>query len=256
MAQLSLVWKRQDLKNPHRLPDKSLRVKGMFSEIASTYDRLNRLLSMGLDRSWRNRAIALAQLQPGERVLDLCCGTGEFSWAALKAQNNLSEVVGVDFSPAMLKIAHGKTYHTDRSNDLQIQWLCQDAQQLDLPKNHFDCVLCGFGLRNLSSPPDGLAQAWQVLKPGGRLILLEFFPPTGLWHSWLVQGYLRLVLPLIGGIIAGDRCHAYRYLPESVRSFYTRDEMESLAQQAGFTGFRWERYPPGVVLALKGIKHG
>ena len=246
-------WTRNDLKNPHRLSDKSRRVHQMFDSIAGTYDRINHLLSFNQDRSWRKRAVQQAQIQPGQELLDLCCGTGDMALEFINAQPGLKSVTGVDFAQNMLELARKKTAHllardTDnRYKNINIKWLRQDATQLDLPNNHFDCVSCVFGLRNLQDLNAGLKEIHRVLKPNGILLVLEFAIPKNRLLNWAYQGYFRLVLPVIGGIIAGDRGGAYRYLPESVRSFDTSVQFCSKLLKNDFEVVRAEPLNWGAV---------
>ncbi|MBN2377583.1 MAG: bifunctional demethylmenaquinone methyltransferase/2-methoxy-6-polyprenyl-1,4-benzoquinol methylase UbiE [Sedimentisphaerales bacterium] len=233
-------WTRNELKNPHRLTDKSRRVRQMFDSIAGTYDCLNHLLSFNQDRSWRKRAVQLAQIQPGQDLLDLCCGTGDMALEFINNQPALKSVTGVDFSQNMLELAQKKTNNLlahdtgDRYKNINIKWLRQDATHLNLPDNQFHCVSCVFGLRNLQDLNAGLKEIHRVLKPKGTLLVLEFALPKNPLLNWAYQTYFRLVLPVVGGIIASDRGGAYRYLPESVRSFDTSDQFCSKLQKNDF----------------------
>ena len=253
-------WRRDDLKDPHRLTDKRRRVRAMFSGIAGNYDLLNHLLSFNMDRRWRRRAVELARMQPGQSVLDLCCGTGDFAFAFARAHPDLAEVVGIDFSPPMLEIAQKKTKKFtrrsdyDRSKGVVFKWLCQDAEQLQLDPNSFDCVCCAFGVRNLQDLPTGLNNVFRVLKPRGRLVILEFALPAHRLLAWLYAGYFRLVLPVIGSIIANDRKGAYHYLPASVSTFNTAEQINNLMIKTGFTSVHVEKLTAGTVLAFVGHK--
>jgi demethylmenaquinone methyltransferase/2-methoxy-6-polyprenyl-1,4-benzoquinol methylase len=255
MKQLTKTWNRNNLKDPHRLPDKQRRVRTMFSEIAGTYDLLNHLLSLNMDRRWRRRAVELAQVAQGQSVLDLCCGTGELAMEFAKNQPHLHEIIGVDFSQAMLAQAAKKTQNsndngTDRYNHSNIRWLCADAQKVPLPNERFDCVGCAFGIRNLADLPVGLEEIHRLLKPKGKMVILEFALPNNRLFRWAYMCYFRLVLPLIGGIISKDKHGAYQYLPDSVRSFKTAQQLDNLICQAGFTLVRSERLCVGAVLAV------
>jgi len=246
-------WTRNELKNPHRLSDKSQRVHQMFDSIAGTYDRINHLLSLNQDRSWRKRAVMQAQIQPHQELLDLCCGTGDMALEFIKAQPGLKSVTGVDFSEKMLRLARKKTAHLlarntdDRYKNINIKWLRQDATKLELPDNQFDCISCVFGLRNLQNLNAGLNEILRVLKPAGKLLVLEFAMPKNRLLSWAYQSYFRLVLPVIGSIIAGNRGDAYRYLPESVRSFDTSDQFCGKLYKNGFEVVRAEHLNWGAV---------
>jgi len=245
-------WEKDSLKDPHRVADKHRRVQQMFARIAPRYDLLNHVLSFNQDVRWRKRAVALAKLGRGERVVDFCCGTGDLALAMAKAEVELGQVVGLDFCPAMLDIAKAKS--SNRCKDLEIKWLRADAAATGLPEGSCDVVSCAFGIRNLAEPAAGLAEAFRVLKSGGRIVILEFAMPQNRVLGWIYSCYFRLVLPLIGGIISQDRHGAYRYLAESVRSFRTRVRLENMLCRAGFVNVAVEKLFFGAVLALLGQK--
>ena len=254
------LWRRDNLKNPHQLNDKRLRVRLMFSSIADSYDLLNHLLSMNLDRLWRRRAVKLAHLGPGQSVLDLCCGTGDLAFAFARAHPDLSEIMGVDFAEPMLHLARQKTDNfirrqsPDHHNFITPKWLRQDVEQLDLGPNRFDCVSCAFGIRNLQNLSVGLSNIFQVLKPKGRLIILEFAIPQNPLLAWCYAFYFRLVLPVIGSIIAHNSKGAYHYLPASVATFDSAEQIVKSLENTGFTSVRVEKYSGGTVLAFVGHK--
>lgn len=249
------VWTRTALKDPHRLGDKHRRIQEMFSAIAGTYDLLNHLLSLNLDRRWRRKAAKLAQMQPGQKVLDLCCGTGDLAFTFAEIYPALQVVIGVDFAEAMLIIANNKLHarlgkeDIGRCNLPYIKWLCSDAECLPFADRQFDCVSCAFGIRNLQNLSPGLQESFRVLKPSGRLVILEFAMPKNRLSAWLYAGYFRLVLPLIGSIIAKDAKGAYHYLPESVRSFRTAEEVTETIRRAGFEAVHVETLSGGIVAA-------
>jgi len=251
-----------------RIADRAICVRTMFAAIATHYDRLNRLLSLNLDRSWRRRAAQIAHLQPRDRAADLCCGTGDLAFALTKAQPDLEIVVGVDFAQPMLRLAAAKAAQVGRSarcrrkgtegrnvledarKPVKTDWLCADAGQLPFGDEQFDCVGCAFGVRNLADIGEGLREMARVLRPSGRAVILEFFLPATPWFRWLYECYFRLVLPTVGGIMVSGRGGAYRYLPESVRMFGTPAEFLKQLQEAGLTTVRVERLLGGAVLAF------
>ncbi len=249
------VWTRTALKNPHRLGDKRRRIQEMFSAIAGTYDLLNHFLSLNLDRRWRRKAANLAQMKPGQKVLDLCCGTGDLAITFAELYPALQVVVGVDFVETMLDIAthklrtHRNKQNIDRCNLPYIIWLCSDVECLPFADRQFDCVSCAFGIRNLQNLLPGLRESFRVLKSGGQLVILEFAMPKHRWSAWLYGGYFRLVLPLIGSIIAKDAKGAYHYLPESVRSFSSAEELTETIRKAGFEAIHVETLSGGIVAA-------
>lgn len=214
------------------------RVRGIFNSIAPTYDRLNHLLSMGLDRRWWSRSARAFKpiLQnPKARVLDLCCGTGDMTAALLALRPANSEpITGLDFSAEMLTRARAKFAGASAL------WVEGDAMHLPYADATFDLITSAFGFRNLTNYPAGLAEIYRVLKPGGRIGILECNQPGGLSGA-LYTLYFRFGLPLIGGLISGNWA-AYRYLPASVARFPRPPQMISLIREAGFREGAWDAY--------------
>ena len=207
-------------------------VRRMFDRIAPVYDSMNRLMTAGLDRRWR-RETAAAVVQPGDRVLDVCCGTGDLAIAAAHAGGR---VTGLDFSAPMLERARGKP--------AEIEWLEGDALSLPFAEGSFDAVTIGFGLRNLANVERGLEELRRVLRPGGRLAILEITRPKG-----LAAPFYRLwfdgVIPLAGKVLPGGS--AYSYLPASVRRFPAPQGLAKLLDEAGFDDIRWRLFAGGIV---------
>jgi demethylmenaquinone methyltransferase/2-methoxy-6-polyprenyl-1,4-benzoquinol methylase len=225
-------------------------VREIFNSIAPSYDLLNHLLSMGLDRRWWSRAARSFRdvlQRPEARVLDLCCGTGDMT-AALLAQRpaNAEPVTGLDFSAQMLARARVK-YST--ANAL---WVEGDAMHLPYADGSCDLVTAAFGFRNLTNYAEGLAEIYRVLKPGGRIGILECNQPDGL-SGFGYSIYFRHVLPLLGGWISGDRA-AYRYLPASVARFPRPPQMLQMMAEAGFTNSAWDGYLLRAAGLYRGVK--
>ena len=222
-------------------------VRGIFNSIAPSYDLLNHLLSMGLDRRWWSRSarVFLPTLQaPQARVLDICCGTGDMTAALLALRPAQSEpVTGLDFSAEMLTRARNKF---SGANAL---WVEGDAMHLPYEDNSFDLVTSAFGFRNLTNYSAGLAEIYRVLKPGGRIGILECNQPGGLSGA-LYTLYFRHVLPIIGGLISGDWA-AYRYLPASVARFPRPPQMLAFMTAASFRDCAWNAY----LLRAAGLYH-
>jgi demethylmenaquinone methyltransferase/2-methoxy-6-polyprenyl-1,4-benzoquinol methylase len=225
-------------------------VQSIFDSIAPSYDLLNHLLSMGLDRRWWSRsARALKPIlqRPESRVLDLCCGTGDMTAAMLKLRPEASApVTGLDFSAQMLDRARIKYAGANAI------WVEGDAMHLPYPDNSFDLVTAAFGFRNLTNYAVGLAEIHRVLAPNGRLAILECNQPDGLSGA-LYTLYFQHILPIIGGFISGDRA-AYKYLPESVARFPRPPQMLRMISEAGFTNGAWQGYllrAAGLYLATK-----
>ncbi len=202
------------------------RVRQMFAGIASRYDRANHLLSLGIDRGWRRAAVSIAELRPGENVLDCCAGTGDLSIAFAAAGG---DVVGSDFCPEML--AHAVTKSARRDSDTR--YVAGDAQSLPFADDSFDLATVAFGIRNVEDPVAGMREMRRVVKPGGRIVVLEFCRPKVplLRSAYLL--YFRRILPRLGSWITGDRDGAYDYLPNSVMAFPERDEFMELMRDAG-----------------------
>jgi ubiquinone/menaquinone biosynthesis methyltransferase len=197
----------------------------MFDGIAPTYDALNRVLSLGIDQSWRRRAVAALGDVRGRTVLDVCAGTLDLSALAAAAG---AAVVATDFSQAMLRRGAAKT---------RVPVVRADALSLPFADGSFAAALCGFGLRNLDDALAGLEEMRRVLGRDGRLVVLDFFRPQRVLTRAVQTLYNRRLLPLVGGAVSGDRA-AYRYLAQSIERFSSRDEVEQLCRVAGFADVR------------------
>jgi demethylmenaquinone methyltransferase/2-methoxy-6-polyprenyl-1,4-benzoquinol methylase len=207
----------------------------MFDRIAPVYDAMNRLMTGGLDLRWR-RIAAAGVVRPGDRVLDAACGTGDLALADARA--GAGEVVGVDFSPRMLERARRKS--------AAIQWVEADLLALPFPDASFDAATVGFGIRNVPELERGLRELRRVLRPGGRLGLLEITRPRGLLRPFFTLWFDRIV-PLLGRALPGGG--AYAYLPASVRRFPGAEELADLLEHAGFADVRF-RLLGGSIVAL------
>lgn len=230
--------------------DASQHVREIFGSIAPTYDRLNHLLSLGLDRRWWRRAAESfldILVRPEARILDICCGTGDMT-AALMAQRPVDgqPVTGLDFSSEML------TYAQAKFPAANVKWVEGDAMALPYPDSSFDLVTAAFGFRNLANYAAGLAEIRRILRPGGSIGILECNQPDGI--SGLAYNlYFQHVLPVVGGWISGDRA-AYRYLPASVERFPRPPRMLRLMQDAGFTACAWDAYLFRAAGLYRGIR--
>jgi demethylmenaquinone methyltransferase/2-methoxy-6-polyprenyl-1,4-benzoquinol methylase len=207
-------------------------VRSMFDRISPVYDAMNRAMTLGLDQRWR-RATVAAVVQPGDRVLDACCGTGDLAIAAARAGGR---VTGVDFSERMLERARRKAP--------ELEWFQGDALALPFDDGSFDSATVGFGVRNLEDLEQGLAELRRVLRPGGRVGILEITRPRGLLAPFYRLWFDGLV-PLLGKVLPGGS--AYTYLPASVRRFPGPGELVSLLEQAGFEDVRWRSFAGGIV---------
>jgi demethylmenaquinone methyltransferase/2-methoxy-6-polyprenyl-1,4-benzoquinol methylase len=208
-------------------------VRGMFDRIAPVYDVMNRAMTMGLDRRWRRLAVR-ESVRPGDRVLDACCGTGDLALAARDA--GAGEVVGVDFSEPMLERARRK------ASDLE--WVQGDLLALPFADGSFDVATCGFGIRNVEDLEAGLRELGRVLRPGGRLAVLEITRPTGLLRPFF-RLWFDVLIPLAGKLLPGGK--AYTYLPASVRRFPGPDDLAAVFGQAGFGDVSYRLLAGGIV---------
>src|SRR5690625_1059578 len=223
-----------EIPEPAAAPEggKAGRVRGMFNEIAGRYDVLNRVLSLGLDRGWRREAVRLGLEGNPRDVLDVATGTGDLAFE-LAGHGPGRSITGLDFSAGMLELARRK----NAAGGFGVTFTEGDAQELPFADCSFDLVMIAYGLRNLEEPRRGLAEFYRVLRPGGRLVVLEFPPPpAGPWGA-LVKFYFRRVLPAVGGLVSGSRA-AYTYLPESVEDFLPPRALTGLLQAAGFGAVR------------------
>ncbi len=199
-------------------------VQEMFARVAGRYDLANRLLSAGVDGSWRRSTVRIAGVQVGEQVLDVCAGTADLSLSLAAAG---ARVIGADFCVEMLAAAQPKV--AGKSLPL----LAADTMQLPFADDSFDLCTVAFGIRNVGSPLAGLREMRRVTRPGGRVVVLEFCKPKVPVLGQCYMFYFRRILPLLGRMISGDKGGAYAYLPESVMSFPERGEFLDLMQEAG-----------------------
>ena len=225
-------------------------VREMFTSIAPRYDLLNHVLSMNVDRLWWNRtarAFAHVLRRPGAQVLDLCCGTGDMTFALHRRMDDSeSKVWGADFSHAMLVRAE------EKSRGRRITWVEADALNLPLASGMFQLVTSAFGFRNLANYDRGLAEIYRVLVPGGEVGILDFGEPKGLIGR-VYRVYFKQVLPRIGTLISGVR-GPYAYLPASVLRFPAPEEMLQRMRDAGFTDASWTPYTFGIAGLYRGRK--
>jgi demethylmenaquinone methyltransferase/2-methoxy-6-polyprenyl-1,4-benzoquinol methylase len=207
-------------------------VRGMFDRIAPVYDAMNRIMTAGLDRSWRRLAVE-AVVGPGDRVLDACCGTGDL---ALAAEREGGHVTGLDFSPRMLERARRKS--------ATVEWVEGDLLALPFPDGGFDAATVGFGVRNVDDLERALGELRRVLRPGGRLAILEITQPRGLLRPFF-RLWFDVLVPLAGKILPGGK--AYTYLPASVRRFPGPEDLAALMRARGFEDVRFRRLAGGIV---------
>ena len=263
-------WDERLLRNPHAVADKRRRVQMMFAAIAPSYDLNNRLHSLWMDQAWRRKAVKLAELKETDVVVDVACGTGDLSikfaealYAALPSRTG--QVTGIDFTFEMLPIAvrkwreHGIVQHTRERPDPTpraadfVRFVNGDAQTLPLPDACCDVVSIAFGIRNVADPAAAIREFFRVLRPGGRLIILEFSLPTNPLLRSLYNFYFRKILPRTATLISGDKTGAYKYLPESVNTFIGREQMAAMLRDAGFKDVSQHAMTFGVCVAYRGV---
>jgi demethylmenaquinone methyltransferase/2-methoxy-6-polyprenyl-1,4-benzoquinol methylase len=255
------AWSADDLqRNPHAAADKARRVREMFSAIAPSYDLNNRLHSFGRDQAWRRAAVKMAQVKPGETVLDAACGTGDLAMAFGAA--GAARVIGVDFTYEMLTVAARKAAdHADAANPRRgaapmrpLSYHAGDAMRLPLADRSVDVVSIAFGIRNVAQPGQAFAEFHRVLRPGGRLIVLEFSLPRNPLLRGLYNFYFRHVMPRTATLIARDKSGAYRYLPRSVNTFINRDTLAGMMTDAGFESIAQKPVTFGIAVIYRGTK--
>lgn len=216
------------------------RVRGMFERIAPRYDLVNRVMTLGRDASWRRATVEAVALEHGQRALDLGCGTGDLALELSRSGAGL--VVGLDPVTAMLDAADHKLRRASGAVGL----VAGDALGLPFAEGSFDCVVSAFVVRNLSDLPLALREARRVLRPGGRLGILELTPLTFPVLRPLFRLYFHRIVPLIGGLLAGDRA-AYSYLPASVDRFPDARTLAAMLDEAGFARIRYRRFMYGTI---------
>jgi demethylmenaquinone methyltransferase / 2-methoxy-6-polyprenyl-1,4-benzoquinol methylase len=228
-------------------------VREMFGRIAPRYDLLNHLLSLDVDKIWRRRVAKQFSSQlrnPGARVLDLCCGTGDLAFALRMQAPDGAQITGSDFVPEMLVRARVKA----AASGVQVDFVEADALSLPFADESFDLVSCAFGFRNLANYERGLREIHRVLKPGGSAAILEFAEPPGKLFGALYRFYFRRVLPRLGGWISGN-ASAYSYLPRSVSKFPSPEGLQNQFQKTGFSGVQFKRWTGGIVTLHTGRKN-
>jgi demethylmenaquinone methyltransferase/2-methoxy-6-polyprenyl-1,4-benzoquinol methylase len=223
-----LIEDRLDGSAPDKTPS---RIAGMFDAIAPRYDLLNHVLSAGLDRRWRNIAVDALRLEPGSRVLDLCTGTADLAVAAVRRVPR-SSVVGVDFAGAMLRLGFLKVRQLGIAD--RIRLVRGDATRIPLRDESCDAAMIAFGIRNVSEPERALAEIARVLRPSGRLAILEFGQPAIPGIRTLYSWYFRYLLPAVGRVVS-KHTSAYSYLPASVGTFPPPAEFARTIARHGFS---------------------
>lgn len=236
-----------------RVPDFPRQIQSMFGAVAPKYDFLNRLLSAGRDQYWRKSAVDLLAPEKGERFLDVATGTADIALEIASRHPSEIKVMGIDFSGPMLKLGWKKVVEKNLEKAITLQKGC--GQSLPFAGESFHGVVTSFGLRNFSDPGLALAEMHRVLKPKGKVVILEFSHPTNPILSWGYRLYFHLLLPQVGKIFSRHKS-AYNYLPQSVSKFPMREELALLMERSGFQCVTHRDLTCGIVTLYHGIKNG
>ena len=234
--------------DPHAAADKAQRVRRMFAAIAPSYDLNNRLHSLGRDRAWRRAAVAAARVRPDDVVLDVACGTGDLATAFAAAPS--AGVIGIDFTTDMLAVAQRKRAGTAEAPSYH----AGDAMRLPVADAAVDVVSIAFGIRNVADTAVAVREFHRVLRPGGRVVVLEFAMPSNRLLRRPYSMYFLHVMPRTAALIAGDRTGAYRYLPRSVDTFIDRGRIVAMLEAAGFADVTVRPLTFGIAVVYRGVK--
>lgn len=225
----------------------------MFAAIAGSYDLNNHLHSLGIDHLWRRAAVRAAGVRSGDVVADIACGTGDLTQAFAK-HSEASRVIGMDFTPEMLQIARAKQPRA--VNHDRIEYRDGDALNLALEDESVDVLSIAFGIRNVGDTSRALSEFVRVLKPGGRLVILEFDRPKLAPVRWMNDLYTKQIMPRTATLISGDRSGAYRYLPRSVETYLSQSDMLAAVQAAGLAQTRVRSLTLGIAACYSAVKPG
>jgi len=229
--------------------NKKTQVAQMFNSIAGKYDFLNHFLSAGVDIYWRKKAIGLLKKSAPKQILDIATGTGDFAIEALNV--NPDKITGIDISEGMLAVGREKLIKKGLSGKIEL--LSGDSENLQFEANKFDAVTAAFGVRNFENLEKGLSEMNRVLKPGGRVVILEFSKPTAFPMKQAYNFYFKNILPVFGKMISKDQA-AYTYLPESVQAFPDGKAFLNILEKVGFKNTQWQSLTFGICSIYTGIK--
>tara|TARA_Y100000590_G_scaffold307940_1_gene347687 strand:- start:297 stop:1016 length:720 start_codon:yes stop_codon:yes gene_type:complete len=233
----------------HQGSDKKNYVREMFNDISGRYDLFNLISSFGIDRYWRYRLISKFNLNSSDKLIDIATGTGDVVFGIHKKFNNV--LIGLDIADKMIKLADKKKEKKGLL-DSDISFIQGDAEDLGFADNSFDGLTIAFGFRNLGDYDKGLSEFFRVLKPGGKIAILEFSQPTSKWFIPLFKFYFNKIVPILGSILS--RKDAFLYLPESVDYFLKRDEVCNKMNTIGFKDIAFTDHTFGVATIYTGIK--
>jgi len=233
-----------------RLSDKGEKIQQMFGAIAPRYDFLNRLLSFGIDRRWRTKAVRLLKYSEGSRILDVATGTGDVALEIALRTPRSVKITGADFCKEMVDLGAEKVAASPYADRIDLKVApCED---LPFANDTFDSITIAFGIRNVVDRKLGLAEMWRVLRSGGRMIILEFSTPRSLLFRQLYYFYFRRLLPVVGGLFS--RYNAYKYLPDSVLEFPSQEAFSRMMAEAGFRNIHLHELTFGIATIYVGEK--
>ena len=224
-------------------------VQDMFAQIARRYDLMNRLMTAGQDVRWRREVVQRAALTAGGRLLDMGAGTGDLALEA-RRQSPQAHIVAADFTLAMMRVGQSRLHLQGRP---ALNWCGADALSLPFPDGQFDAVVSGFLLRNVADLPQALREQRRVLKPGGRIVILDTTRPHRSLLSPFINMHLKFVIPTLGRLVSGHS-QAYAYLPDSTQAFLSAEALEECLEECGFNGVGYRRLMFGTVAVHWGVK--
>jgi demethylmenaquinone methyltransferase/2-methoxy-6-polyprenyl-1,4-benzoquinol methylase len=230
---------------------KTDRVIQHFNSVARHYDFMNTLLSFGIHYAWKRTAVRMLNLSPGNRILDVCGGTGDLAILAARAVGPGGRVIIYDINRAMIQAGMHKVMNTHIED--RMGYIQGNAESISFPDRHFDSAMVGFGIRNVTHMKKGFEEMYRVLKPGGKLMCLEFSKPTWPLFRCLYDFYSFYIMPYLGQLIVGNR-KAYTHLPESIRMFPLPDELAELLRKIGFTQVSYRSLTNGIAVIHVAIK--
>jgi demethylmenaquinone methyltransferase/2-methoxy-6-polyprenyl-1,4-benzoquinol methylase len=234
-----------------RTLDKTDRVMQHFNSVARNYDFMNTLLSFGIHYAWKRTAVRMLKLAPGDRVLDVCSGTGDLAILAAAKVGPSGRVFVYDMNRAMIEAGLRKVFDSEIKG--RLHHVQGNAEYISFPDGHFEAAMVGFGIRNVTHMEKGFEEMYRVLKPGGKLMCLEFSKPVWPVFRWLYDFYSFYAMPLLGELIVGSR-KAYTHLPESIRMFPLPAELSELLQKIGFSQITYRRLTNGIAVIHLAIK--
>lgn len=237
-----MAYKQEQVKPYNEAEPKKQQVEAMFDNIAPTYDANNRIMSLGIDRRWRNKGIDLLAQHHPQSLLDVATGTGDFAILAAR-RTGAKQIIGADISEGMMQVGRKKVERLGLQQVISFQK--EDCTQLSFADESFDAVTATFGIRNFQDLDRGLREMCRVLKPGGHLLILELSQPVHFPMKQLFYIYSHVMMPAAGCLIARDT-KAYTYLSKSIEAFPQGEQMQRILQKAGFSQVHWERLTLGV----------